>query len=125
MKQKATAPVLPVPTEQQMRGVSHQSSFQLYQFIRYLLHTKNGERGDIISATCKIRNPSDIACKYKDKINSMGLLLECKLIKNIVKIEGVERIGVIGTWHLSIIDDGKWTQFGSRYAKAANDEVIG
>ena len=117
------APVLPVPTEQQMRGVSHQSSFQLYQLLRYLLHTKNGERGDIISAVCKIRNPSDLACKYKDKIHSMGLLLECKLIKNIVKIEDVERVGVIGTWHLSITNKGKWDSFGNK-CRARNDSTF-
>ena len=117
------APVLPVPTEQQMRGVSHQSSFQLYQLLRYLFHTQNGQRGDVISSVCKMRNPSDIACKYKDKINSMGLLLECKLIKNIVKIEGVERIGVIGTWHLSIINKDKWASVGNK-CRARNDSTF-
>ncbi len=127
MKQTAPAPVLPIPTEAQMRGISHQSSFQLYQLLRYLLHTKNGERGDVISATCKIRNPSDLSCKYKDQISAMGLFLECLLIPNMVKIGDTERKGVIGTWHLSIVDKDKWRKFGSRdmdAAGAANDSAF-
>lgn len=117
------APVLAAPTEDQMRGVSHVSSSQLYQLLRYLLHTHNGERGDVISSICKIRNPSDLACKHKGIIASMGLSLECKLISNIVKIGDIERKGFIGTWHLSIIDQAKWSRVGAR-SRASNDDIF-
>lgn len=117
------APVLPLPTETQMRGVSHVSSFQLYQLLRYLLHTENGQRGDIISSVCKIRNPSDLACKHRHIIESMGLSLECRLIKNTVKVGGVVRNGHIGTWHLSIADQALWDSVGDR-CQASNDSSI-
>lgn len=114
------APVLPVPSEIQMRGVAHQSPFQLYQMLRYLLHVDNGQRGDVISAVCKIRNPSDLKCKYKHVIANMGLFLECIEIKTIVKVGGYTRNRTIGTWHLSIIDPDKWERVGAK-SKAAND----
>ena len=118
-----SAPVLPVPSEIQMRGMSHVSSFQLYQLLRYLLHTQNGQRGDVISSVCKIRNPSDLACKHKNIIAKMGLSLECILIKNTVKIGNVERKGFIGTWHLSIIDTDKWDSVGAK-CRASNDSTF-
>lgn len=117
------AQVLPLPTEDQMRGVSHVSSFQLYQLLRYLLHTENGQRGDVISAVCRIRNPSDLACKHRHIIEGMGLSLECVLVKNIVKIGGIERNGHIGTWHLSIVNQAKWDSVGAK-CKASNDSTF-
>jgi hypothetical protein len=117
------APTLIPPTEEQMRGVSHVSSFQLYQLIRYLFHTENGERGDVISVVCRIRNPSDLACKHKGIIAKMGLSLECILIKNTVKVGNVERKGFIGCWHLSIIDQDKWDSVGAK-CRASNDSTF-
>lgn len=122
LKNPPAAPKLPTPSEDQMRAVSQLCSFQLYQFLRYLLHTKNGERTDYIRSICKIGNPSDINFKYQRQINKMGLSLECINVRNIVHIDGADRARIIGTWHLSIIDRKAWDSFG-KLAKASNDPI--
>lgn len=122
MRLTAQAPVLPVPTEDQMRSVAHNSTFQLYQFVRYLMCTKNGERTDYIRSICKIGNPSDINFKYQEQLNRMGLSLECINIRNVVTVDGKTFNRVIGTWHLSITDQKLWDSMG-RKAKAANDPI--
>ena len=120
MRLTAKATVLPIPSEDQMRSLAHNSTFQLYQFVRYLMCTKNGERTDYIRSICKIGNPPDICFKYQDQLNKMGLALECINIRNVVNVDGKIFNRVIGTWHLSIINQELWDSMGKK-AQAAND----
>ncbi len=120
MRLTAQAPVLPVPTEDQMRSVAHNSTFQLYQFVRYLMFTKNGERTDFIRNICKIGNPPDLCFKNQAQLKRMGLGLKCINIRNVVNVDGKIFNRVIGTWHLSIEDQELWDSMGIK-AQAAND----